>query len=160
MKANHQHPVYGEILYTENIWTGKKSLTVNGQTQPVPKKEFMIDGKKAIVKGSFFSGATLLIEGEPIVLSAKPKWYESVLAFLPLIFLVTWGNNPTLCSIFPVVGGAIGGGLGGLAMVASLINMKKTKSVMVKLLIGIGIFAVTVLIAFVLALVLILAVTM
>ena len=30
MKEIVNHPIYGEIIYNENIWTGKRTLTVNG----------------------------------------------------------------------------------------------------------------------------------
>ena len=152
MKCTSKHPVYGEIIYTENFWTGKKRISFNGvDAQPVSKKEFMIDSKKAIIKGSYLTGVSLGIEGETIQLSSKTKWYEGFLAFLPLLFLMIWGNSTSLCAIFPVVGGAIGGALGGIAMVTSLLFMKKQKSAFVKIIIGIIIFAITVFIAYIVA---------
>ena len=152
MKEIIQHPTYGEIVYDENFWTGKKALTVNGvDAKPISKKEFMIDGKKATIKGNFFAGINVCIDNETVELSPKPKWYEIVLAVLPLVFLLTWGNSPSLCSIFPVIGGAIGGALGGLSSVTSLLFMKKSKSPIAKVLIGIGAFVATIMIAFVLA---------
>lgn len=153
MKELVQHQVYGDIVYEESFWTGKKTLTVNGvDAQPVSKKEFMIDGKKAIIKGSYLTGIDLCVEGDTIEMSPKPKWYEVVIAILPLIFLLTWGNSVALCSIFPVVGGAIGGALGAIGAMMSLLLMKKSKSLMSKLLIGICACAVTILIAYALAL--------
>lgn len=156
MKEKLQHPVYGEIVYSENIWTGRKILTVDGQSQKVTKKEFSIAGKNALVKGNFLSGVTLLIENETIVLSPKPKWYETVLALLPFILLLTWGNSQALCTIFPVVGGAIGGALGGVAMVYSSLYIKKAQSILTKVLIGLGFIVAAFLVAHILALVLIL----
>ena len=153
MKELVRHQVYGDIVYEESFWTGKKTLTVNGtDAQHVSKKEFMIDGKKAIIKGSYLTGIYLCVEGDTIELSPKPKWYEIVIAILPLIFLLTWGNSVALCSIFPVVGGAIGGALGAIGAMMSLLLMKKSKSLMSKLLIGICACAVTILIAYALAL--------
>lgn len=153
MKQIIQHPTYGEIVYTESFWTGKKSLTVNGvEAQPVSKKEFSIDSKKAFLKGNYLSGVTLWIDVEEIELFPKAKWYEFVLALLPLIFLLTWGNSPTLCAIFPVVGGAIGGALGGLFAIVSISVMKKAQSPVYKVGIGLGICVATVLIAYLLAL--------
>ena len=103
MKEIIQHPVYGEIMYNESIWTGKKALTVNGiNAQPISKKEYMINEKKALLKGSYLTGISLSIEGDTIQLSPKTKWYEMVFAILPFLFLITWGNNATLCSIFPL----------------------------------------------------------
>lgn len=153
MKEIIQHPAYGEIIYNENFWNGKKSLTVNGVgAQRISKKEYMINGKKAYLKGSFLTGSTLYIEDRVIPLCPKAKWYEIVLAIIPFLFLIIWGNSVSLCAIFPVVGGAIGGALGGGGAVISLIFMKNNKSPLVKVLIGIIAAAVIILIAFALAL--------
>lgn len=131
---------------------GEKSIFVNGNfAKRLSKKDFIVDGKSAILKGNFLTGATLQIESETIVLCEKPKIYEFILALLPLIFILTWGNSPTLCLIFPVIGGAIGGALGALAFITSLILMKNTKSPLYKIIIGAVTFIVTVLIAFILA---------
>ena len=45
------------------------------------------------------------------------KWYEYILALIIPIFVLTWGNSVYLCSIFPIVGGAIGGAISALAMI-------------------------------------------
>ena len=157
MKEFVQHPIYGEIVYNESFWTGKKSLMINGvAAQPVSKKEFTAEGKKVVIIGSSLMGLKLQIDNDIVEVSSKPKWYEIVLSVLPLIFLLTWGNSADLCSIFPVVGGAIGGALGAIGSTISLLLMKKSKSLLPKLLIGIGAFVVTILIAFVLALAIIL----
>ncbi|MBQ8440177.1 MAG: hypothetical protein IJX19_05920 [Clostridia bacterium] len=158
MQQIMQHPTYGEIVYTESFWTGKKRLTVNGvEAQAVSKKEFLVNGEKAVIKGNlFYAGISLCLGDTEIVLVAKSKWYEVVLALIPIVFLMTWGNSVTLCAIFPVVGGAIGGFLGGVAGCTSLMMMKKVNSGLLKILIGLGIAVLTILIAFVLALLLIL----
>ena len=152
MKEMTRHPVYGEIIYNESYWTGKKTLTVNGvQAKAVSKKEFLIGEKRAVLKGSHLTGATLQIDSEILQISPKPKWYEIVLAVIPFLFITTWGNNSTLCSIFPIIGGAIGGALGGAGAIISLLLMKKAKNVAAKVLIGIAATAVAVFIAFVFA---------
>ncbi len=152
MKAFVQHPVYGTIIYNEGFWSGKRSLTINGiDARSVSKKDFVIEDKNATITGSYLSGANLQIDGEAVVLTARAKWYEIILSILSLIFLMTWGNSAELCTIFPVVGGALGGALGGLSVFASLLLMKKSKSSMIKVLIGLGVFAATIAIAFVLA---------
>ena len=157
MKESVKHPIYGEIVYNENFWTGKKAITVNGvDAQSVSKNEFTFEDKKAVIKGNCFMGVKVYIDDDTVEVSPKPKWYEIVLAVLPFIFLLTWGNSEALCSIFPVVGGAIGGALGGIGSMASLLFMKKSKSLLTKVLIGIGAFAATVFVAFVIAFVLIL----
>ena len=153
MRKIIQHPVYGKIIYTEGSWTGKKNLVVPGHdVYQVSKRSFLVDGKSALIVGNFLSGAKLCIDGETIELSAKPKWYEFVLAILPFIFILVWGNSVALCSIFPVIGGAIGGAIGGIGIVSSLLLMKKSTSAINKMLIGIGVFAATVFVAFLLAL--------
>lgn len=153
MKETVQHSIYGEIVYNESFWTGKKALTINGvDAKPISKKEYMVNEKRAILKGSFLTGSTLLIEGETIQLSPKAKWYEIILAIIPFFFLLTWGNSASLCSIFPVVGGAIGGALGGVGAVISLFLMKTQKNPIVKTVVGIIVAVATILIAFVLAL--------
>ncbi|MBE6595201.1 MAG: hypothetical protein E7644_05330 [Ruminococcaceae bacterium] len=153
MKEIVQHSIYGEIVYNESFWTGKKALTINGvDAKPISKKEYMVNEKRAILKGSFLTGSTLLIEGETIQLSPKAKWNEIILAIIPFLFLLTWGNSPSLCSIFPVVGGAIGGALGGVGAVISLFLMKTQKNPIVKTVVGIIVAVATILIAFVLAL--------
>ena len=152
MKEVVQHPVYGEIIYNESFWTGKKALTVNGvDAQSVSKKEYIVNEKKALLKGNFFTGCSLHIEGETIQLLPKTKWYEIIFAVIPFLFLMIWGNSVSLCAIFPVVGGALGGALGGIGAVISLFFMKKQKAPLAKVFIGIAITAVTVLVAFVIA---------
>ena len=147
-----QHATRGTIVYNESFWTGKKSLTVNGvNAQSISKQEFLIDGERALITGSSFTGITLQIGGESIVLLPKTAWYEYVLAILPILFLLTWGNSPALCAIFPVIGGAIGGAIGAILSMTSLLLMKKSRTPIVKLLIGIGMFAVTLLLGFLLA---------
>lgn len=153
MKKIIQNEALGEIVYNESIWTGKKSLTVNGvEAKKITKKEYQAGDKKLIISGNYyFTGITLTVGDEIIEVSPKPKWYEFVFAILPLLFLLIWGNSYTLCDIFPVVGGAIGGFIGALFSIASLLLTKKTEKPLYKVLIGIGIFVANVLVAFGLA---------
>ena len=152
MKNVIQHPVYGEIIYNESIWSGKKILTFNGvNAQQISKKEYIINEKKFILKGNYLTGVSLDIDDETIQLTPKIAWYEIAFAVLPFLFLIVWGNSVALCAIFPVVGGAIGGALGGLASVLSLLFMKKQKSILMKALIGAAVLAATVFVAFIIA---------
>ena len=65
--------------YTENIWTGKKELTLNGVAlEKRNKKVFAVnrDGAEELiaVKGNFITGVTLVEgDGNNIVL-AQNKW--------------------------------------------------------------------------------------
>lgn len=152
MKEFIQHSIYGEIVYNESFWTGKKTLTVNGiNSKRISKKEYMINEKTAILKGNYYTGVFLYIDDERIELSPKPTWYEMILSLLSLFFLLTWGNSPTLCAIFPVVGGAIGGLLGGVGLISSSFFMRKQKKPIIKIIIGIVSTFLTVFIAFLLA---------
>ena len=152
MKVTFIHPVYGEVLYCESYWTGKKTLVFNGvAAEAVSKKEFVIGDRCAILNGSALTGVTLQIDGETLQLFPKPKWYEILLAVIPFIFITTWGNNSVLCSILPIIGGAIGGALGGAGTIVSLLLMRKAKKVISKILIGIAATLVTVFIAFLIA---------
>ncbi len=156
MKLSVNHPTYGTIVYDENIWTGKKTLKVNDVTCfAVSKKEFLVGDQKVFLSGNLYTGIRLSIGQETVEISPRPTWYEIVLAILPVAFLLTWGNSPALCAIFPVIGGAIGGGIGALFSMTSLLMMKKANSPLYKVLIGLGMFAANLLVAFILALALI-----
>lgn len=152
MKEIINNSTYGEIVYEESFWVGKKSLTINGvKLQSISKKEYLINGEKVILKGSFLTGVNIIINNEKIELIAKPKVYEIILAILPILFLLTWGNSVALCSVFPVIGGAIGGAVGAIFSFGSMMLMKKAKSILSKILIGIAMFAATIAVGFVLA---------
>lgn len=155
-----RHPEFGDICYTEGFWSGKKTLRINGVAAiPMGKKKFFHEGKTIYLKGSAFSGVSLVIDGQTVRVSPAPKWYEIVLALLPFLFLVTWGNSPALCSIFPVVGGAIGGALGGVGLVVSRMAMKSRRDPLTKIFLGLGVFALTVFAAFILAVLIVAALT-
>lgn len=147
-----QHPIYGSIVYEEGAWSGKRSLIVNGvRAERISKKVFRVGDQKAVIKGSTFEGVTLLINGQSIQLSPKSKWYEIALAIIPFLFLLIWGNVPSLCMIFPVVGGALGGALGGACAIVSMILMRKQSSPIMKVVVGVISAVLTILIAFALA---------
>lgn len=155
-----RHPEFGDICYTEGFWSGKKTLMINGKsTIPIGKKRFLHDGKTVVLKGNSFAGVSIVIDGQTVRVSPAPKWYEIILALLPFLFLVTWGNSPALCSIFPVVGGAIGGALGGVGLVVSRMAMKSQRNPLTKIFLGLGVFALTVFAAFILAVLIVAALT-
>ena len=145
MKEIINHPTYGQILYDQSFWTGKRKITVNGVVAPaISKKEFVIDGKRALIKGSYYTGIKMYIESDIIELSPKPKWYELVLALIPFILVLTWGNIPAAFLIFPIVGGAIGGGLSALCSLTYLFFMKRANKTINKILIGLAGMAATI----------------
>ena len=153
MKASTHHVGYGEIEYNENFWTGKRELTVGGQKLTKKKKNVYTlnsaDGDlDCRVKGSFLTGASLYIDQDVIQLSAPCKWYEICCSVLICVFVLTWGNSPSLCKIFPIVGGAIGGGISGMTACMNLFLMRETKKVSFKLLIWLGMFLGTIAVCF------------
>ena len=156
MKASTHHVGYGEIEYNENFWTGKRELTVGGQKLTKKKKNVYTlnsaDGDlDCRVKGSFLTGASLYIDQDVIQLSAPCKWYEICCSALICVFVLTWGNSPSLCKIFPIVGGAIGGGISGMTACMNLFLMRETKKVSFKLLIWLGMFLGTIAVCFLIA---------
>ena len=156
MKASVHHVGYGQIEYDENFWTGKRELTIGGQKLLKKKKNvYMLNDEngelECRIKGSFLTGATLYIEQDVIQLSAPCKWYEICCSALICVFVLTWGNSPSLCKIFPIVGGAIGGGISGLGACVSLFLMRRTKNAGLKLLVWLGMFVATILLCFLVA---------
>lgn len=129
MKVTVNHPVHGEIVFEENFWTGKKKLSVNGKKlQKVGKKTFAGEGDKTFfLEGNFLTGNRLQAGNEEIVLTPALKWYEVVLSVLPFLLILIWGNSVALCSIVPVVGGAIGGGMGAIFGMTNVMLIKSVK---------------------------------
>ena len=133
--------VYGEIIYEENIWTGKKTVKVNGTVlKTMAKNTYILNhGEEKInvyIHGNTFKGAILKIKEEKYEISSKTTTLEYILAFLPLVFILVWGSNPQLCAIFPVLGGAIGGAIGGVFAALSLSVMKSSQENSKKVLYG------------------------
>ena len=157
MKTTVQHPKFGEIVYDENLLTGKRAISVGGYAlQKRNKTTYVVPGGPAeavvYVKGNFFSGVSLSIMGQDVRVTASTKWYEYVLSALIFALILIWGNSTALCAILPVVGGAIGGGISGLMLCVNLLLMKSTNKLWLKLLIWLGMIIATVLICHVIAL--------
>jgi hypothetical protein len=157
MTAKVQHPVWGEIVFEESFWTGKRRITMKGIELKEEKKKVLFsyfDGERSEqvqVKGSSLSGVQLLIGGECIQLTPRTKWYEFACSVILAVSVLTWGNSPALCALFPIVGGALGGGIAGAMMIVNLYLMKQAGRVWTKLLIWLGLWAATFLICFALA---------
>ena len=158
MKSSVNHAKYGLIEYEEGFWTGKKILTINGVRLTKQKKNvFILDGADGALtfklSGNMLTGAFATIDGEVIQLIAPLKWYEIVLTVFIPVFVIVWGNSLMLCSIFPMIGGAIGGAISGIAACVNLTLMKKISSTPLKLLAWLGVFVATVLVCFVAAII-------
>ncbi len=145
MKKEIQIEGLGFLEYEESLWTGKSILRVDGKTATKGKKRtFTIDGKTVVVSGTFFSGITARYNDRTYVISERMKWYEYVLAVLPFIFCMVWGTSEELCSIFPIVGGAIGGGICGAMIVVQMAILSYVKKAWEKLLAGVALGVATV----------------
>lgn len=153
MKQVVQHETIGEIVYEESAWTGKKTLTINGeQLQKTSKTTFVKnDGEQVTLNGNFLKGASITVGGETIQVVPAVKWYEIVLSILPFLLIIIWGNVVELCMIVPVVGGAIGGLISGIFSVSNLIIIKRVDKLWLKILISVGMLAATFLICWAIA---------
>ncbi len=148
---------YGKVVYEESFWTGKKQIYIQGQAlTKTGKNAFEYnteDGVKTVlVIGGAMQGAKLSIDGQAITLFQAPKWYEIALSALILAAVIVWSNSLALCSIFPIVGGALGGAVAGVMMFACIMLMRSCKSIPLKLAIWLGMLVGTFLICFLLAL--------
>lgn len=149
MKSVVQHEKYGNVIYEENFWTGKKTITIDGtRLEKASKTEFlypMMDGTFTHVKlkGNYLMGAKLDINGETVQVVEAPKWYELVMYILTFALILVWGNSPELCAIVPVLGGALGGLISAAIILAGLGLSRKVKNGLVKFLISLGTLVVT-----------------
>lgn len=145
MKTVVQNEKYGEFVVDENVWTGKIKVFLNGkELAKVDKTRFLIEEKKYIdFTGNSIKGLYMTVDNQTTQVTAPAKWYEIALSVLIFVVILIWGNSLTLCSIVPVVGGAIGGGLSAMLAVVNLFVMRGIKNVALKLLAFVGIFAVT-----------------
>ncbi len=157
MEVKVQSMTFGEISMTENIWTGKRQVFINGtELIPVAKNSFQYQTENGVVsvtlKGNAFTGCKMMIGNEMIVMYNAPAWYEIALSVFIPVFVIIWGAVPSLVKIFPIVGGAIGGAISAVFGVVNLVMMKKTGNIGLKLLIFVGVFAATLVICWLLAL--------
>ena len=139
MKITTNHHTYGTIVYNESFWTGKREISFGDCHLTKQDKRvytYENDGQKTdvTVKGSFLSGVSLLIGEEKIKLSPGPKWYEILCSLTISVLFLVWGNSYYLCSIIPVIGGAVGGAIGGCMAVVNYAIMKGIKDAKMKLL--------------------------
>lgn len=145
MKTVVQNEKYGKFVVDENVWTGKIKVFLNGkELAKVDRTRYLIEEKKYIdFTGNSIKGLYMTVDNQTTQVTAPAKWYEIALSVLIFVVILIWGNSLTLCSIVPVVGGAIGGGLSAMLAVVNLFVMRGIKNVALKLLAFVGIFAVT-----------------
>ena len=125
-----------EFIYDENIWTGKKTITVDGEKlEKDGKKSFKLGEIRYKVKGNFLTGVKLMNDTETYVLVRSLTVVEFLLSFLPCILVF--------------FGGAIGGAIGALAGIITSTVVRKINNVFLKILASVGIASLAFLIWFV-----------
>lgn len=150
MQVTVSHPTYGLITYEESFWTGKKSILFDGipllkinkttfqlpaaSTDPFAATEESAEGVSApvtvTVKGSYINGASLIIGGETVTLTAKASVLDIILGLIPAVLFFAF-----------VIGGAIGGGLAALIGMGLTTLIKTRKKTIHKILISLGVTA-------------------
>ena len=109
------------ITYSENFWTGKKTISIDGEElAKIDKITYMYEGNYCTLKGNYLEGVTFTIGSQIVTLVRKLTILEKILCFIPLIVIVT--------------GGAIGGLCGGAACAYNLFSVRKTDKTIVKIL--------------------------
>ena len=156
MEHRTNHEVYGQIVYSESFWLGKKSIMIgNKLLNKVDRKTYVYDKdgvrKSFTLSGSYLTGAKLTDGKETIQVSPSPRWYEILFTILILALNIAWGNSKALVLIIPTVGGAIGGLIAGVGACLNMIAMRAVSKVWLKILIGIGVLAGTFLASYLVA---------
>lgn len=164
MKYIVMHDVYGEIRCEESFWTSQKTITVNGVAlkktgklkKGVTTYEYeTADGVKQVsAKGTFTSGISLTIDGETIVIDKGAAWYEIVACVLIFAVTLVWGITPALYTIWPILGGALGGAMHGVLALIAMLGMKSTKNMALKFIIWFAALFGTMLLSGILAIIL------
>lgn len=160
MKASILTEKYGEIVYEESYWTGKRKVNVGGtEFKKINKKTFVgeINGERigVAISGNYISGVFIDINGEKFRVTESAKWYDYLIAFIWLIPYFVWTNSPVLCAILPIVGGGLGGAVAGVFLATGLLLIKSNKNIAAKIGISFAFFAATILVNFLLAVVII-----
>ncbi len=159
MTCNVQIEGIGLVTYEESGWSGKKKLFINGQeVSKVNKKTFQLEGQTIELIGSYMFGLKMKYNGQEYTILPKLSWYEYVLAILPIVFDWVWSNVPSLCNVFPIVGGLIGGVIVAISAVSQVIVFRSVKKPIAKVGIGLAFFAGTVLVLFAVALIILSAI--
>ncbi|MBO7254078.1 MAG: hypothetical protein J6V36_02110, partial [Clostridia bacterium] len=120
MKWEAKDLKYGEIVYEEELFSGKKKVILNGtemtkeigRTYVCPYGDEGIRGK---LKGNIFTGVKLKIEDDNIVLVKMAKWYEILLSILIPVIIFGFNNL-----ILPLFDGAFAGAFTGAVSVLAM----------------------------------------
>ena len=159
MKKNVETEL-GLISYEENFWTGIKSLSINGESlTKIDKTHYAYKAHDEFLtielKGNSYLGVSISFKDKKIQIIENPAWYVLAISILTFLFVIVWGSSVTLCKIFPIVGGAIGGAISAVCAVSSVMVASKIKKPIMKILSSLGFFALCVLLCYLVALIII-----
>lgn len=162
MKSVINDNTYGEIVYEESFWLGRKSITVNGTPlKKLAKNTYSLGDEQpqqlVRVRGGYLMGVKLAFPGKVIQATPAITWYETVLSVLIFVFILIWGNVPALCLIIPVVGGAIGGLISALFAIVNALIIKSLKPVWLKIVVSLSMLIGCFLVCWCVALIILLA---
>ena len=137
MKEIIQNEKYGTIEFSQGDFWGKNSISINGtELEKINNKQFkMEDGTLVNVVGGSFSGIKLQINDEAVQITNPGKWYEILIYILGFVVMIVWSNSVALCSIIPMIGGAIGGILYAIPAVFGYNLSVKQKNPVLKIVI-------------------------
>lgn len=126
------------LVYEENFWTGKRTITINGRTLSKVKRNVYSDGANDyVVKGSYYTGVTV-VGPETYVIYEKLTVLQTIFVFLPVI----------VCAF---IGGAIGGLFGAIGSIVTTVTTRSTKSTLVSIFVSIAATGVALVLWFIVA---------
>ena len=110
-----------KICYSEDFWTGKKTISINGEKlQKINKRTYQCGDNRYTIKGSYLTGVELFDGVQFVTLVRKLSTFEMILCFIPLLIAF--------------VGGAIGGLCGGAACAFNAVFIRKSDKMIMKIL--------------------------
>ncbi len=112
------------FFVSENIWSGRISITVDGKLSRKIRRnhyQYADDANTFQIekKGNSLLGMQLLVNGEEIEVVRKLNTLEIILSCLPLILVL--------------IGGFIGGALGVITAIINAFMMRKFNNVIIKI---------------------------
>lgn len=123
MKKDYVIEDLGTVTIDYNSWTGKFLAYLNNEElKKTGKKTFIIpaqgeEGKQEtlFIDGNMMSGLKFILKGKLYYITPKMPWYAYLFFMIPFMMVMVLGNMSSLADRgFYFVGGAIGGGIGGV----------------------------------------------
>ena len=132
MKIIINHEKYGPIVYKENFFTGKITLTIDEELLvQVDDTHFRYTKTKTSeevsLKGNLLTGITLQIRRDTIQLIEKPTWYVLTISAISLLFILIIGSFDLTEPVFPVMGHLGGALVGSACMLANIYVTSREK---------------------------------